>query len=112
LLMSALHDPTDCGLPGSSVHANSQTRILEWVAISFSRGSSRTSGRTYTQKDSLLLSHQGSQGEDASHQIETPPELLLCGVGSSVKCSGDYFLPFSFCIRYSAAFSHSAFLPR
>ena len=31
----------DCSLPGSSVHGISQERILEWVAISFSRGSSQ-----------------------------------------------------------------------
>ena len=31
----------DCSLPGSSVHGISQARIPEWVAISFSRGSSR-----------------------------------------------------------------------
>ena len=31
----------DCSLPGSSVHGISQTRILEWVAISSSRGSSQ-----------------------------------------------------------------------
>ena len=30
----------DCSLPGSSVHGILQVRILEWVAISFSRGSS------------------------------------------------------------------------
>ena len=35
-----LCDPTDCTSPGSSVHGILQTRILEWVAISFSRGSS------------------------------------------------------------------------
>ena len=35
-----LCDPMDCSLPGSSVHGIFQTRILEWVAISFSRGSS------------------------------------------------------------------------
>ena len=29
-----------CSLPGSSVHGILQARILEWVAISFSRGSS------------------------------------------------------------------------
>ena len=34
-----LCDPMDCRLPGSSVHGLSQTRILEWVAISFSGGS-------------------------------------------------------------------------
>ena len=30
--------PHDCSLPGSSVHEISQARVLEWVAISFSRG--------------------------------------------------------------------------
>ena len=33
--------PMDYSLPGSSVHGIFQARILEWVAISFSRGSSR-----------------------------------------------------------------------
>ena len=33
-----LCDPTDHDPPGSSVHGISQARILEWVAISFSRG--------------------------------------------------------------------------
>ena len=36
-----LCDPVDCSLPGSSVHGILQARILEWVAISFSRGSSQ-----------------------------------------------------------------------
>ena len=36
-----LCDSTDCSPPGSSVRGISQTRTLEWVAISFSRGSSR-----------------------------------------------------------------------
>ena len=35
-----LCDPMDCSLPGSSVHGILQARILEWVAVSFSRGSS------------------------------------------------------------------------
>ena len=34
-------DPIDYSPQGSSVHGISQARILEWVAISFSRGSSR-----------------------------------------------------------------------
>ena len=33
----ALCDPMDCSLPGSSVHEILQARILEWVAMSFSR---------------------------------------------------------------------------
>ena len=36
-----LCDPMDCSLPGSSIHGIFQARVLEWVAISFSRGSSR-----------------------------------------------------------------------
>ena len=32
-----LCDPMDCNLSGSSVHGTLQARILEWVAISFSR---------------------------------------------------------------------------
>ena len=35
-----LCDPVDCSLPGFSVHGILQARILEWVTISFSRGSS------------------------------------------------------------------------
>ena len=35
-----LSNPMDCSLPGSSVHGISQARILEWVAIPFSRESS------------------------------------------------------------------------
>ena len=31
-----LSDPTDCNLPGSSVHGIFQARVLEWVAIAFS----------------------------------------------------------------------------
>ena len=37
----------DYGPPGSSVHGILQTRILEWVAIPFSRGSSRTRDETW-----------------------------------------------------------------
>ena len=41
-----LCDPMNRGLPGSSVHEILQARILQWVAISFSRGSSRLRDRT------------------------------------------------------------------
>ena len=32
-----LSDPVDCSLPGSCIHGILQARILEWVAISFSK---------------------------------------------------------------------------
>ena len=42
-----LCQPVDCSSPGSSVHGISQARILEWVAISFSRGSCWPRGWTH-----------------------------------------------------------------
>ena len=41
-----LWDPMDCSLPGSSVHGILQARILDWVAIPFSKGSSQPRSRT------------------------------------------------------------------
>ena len=35
-----LCDPTDCSPPGSSVHGHLPAKMLEWVAVSFSRRSS------------------------------------------------------------------------
>ena len=43
-VVSARRDPMDCSPPGSSVHVISQARILEWVAISSSRGVFSTQG--------------------------------------------------------------------
>ena len=45
-LCPTLCDPMDSSLPGSSVHGIFQARILEWAAISFSRGSSEPRDRT------------------------------------------------------------------
>ena len=42
-----LCDPVDCSPPGSSVHGISQARILEWVAMPSSRGSSPPRDRTH-----------------------------------------------------------------
>ena len=44
----------DCSLPGSSVHGILQARILEWVAVPFSRGSSET---RYQTRSVLHLLH-------------------------------------------------------
>ena len=46
-LCLTLCDPMDCSLLGSSVHGILQARILEWVAISFTRGSSQPRDRTH-----------------------------------------------------------------
>ena len=45
-LCPTLCDPMDCSPPGSSVHGILQARILEWVAVPFSRGSFQPRDRT------------------------------------------------------------------
>ena len=45
-----LCDPMDCSPPGSSVHGIFQARVVEWVAISFSRGSSWPRDRTWVSR--------------------------------------------------------------
>ena len=58
-------NPMDCSPPGSFAHGILQARILEWVAMPFSRGSSwprdrtRVSCRPVLQEDSLPLSQWG-----------------------------------------------------
>ena len=55
-------DPMDCSPPGSSVHGILQARILEWVAIPFSRGSSNAGIEHRSpalQMDSLLSEPPG-----------------------------------------------------
>ena len=70
-----LCDPMGCSLPGSSVHRIFQAIVLEWIAISFSRGSSQPRDRTWVShivdrsftiwatrevRDSPILSHRPS----------------------------------------------------
>ena len=45
-VMSDFFDPMDCSPPSSSVHGILQARILEWVTIPFSKGSSQPRDRT------------------------------------------------------------------
>ena len=77
-------DPMDCSPPGSSLHGILQARILEWVAISSSRGSSRLRDRTRVascllpwQVDSLPLAPPGKPRED-----EGSIKLLMDGGAS------------------------------
>ena len=49
-LCPTLCDPMDCSLSGSSVHGIFQARELQWVAISFPRGSSQTKDQTWVSR--------------------------------------------------------------
>ena len=58
-----LCDPIDCNPPGSPVHGILQARILEWVAISFSKGIFPTQGSNLGLLHCRqILYHQNHQG--------------------------------------------------
>ena len=77
--------PWTVALPGSSVHGISQARVLEWVAISFSRGSSwsrdwiqvsRIAGRCFTfwaTREALNLSNQNNIKKEEQNQRNHAP---------------------------------------
>ena len=77
----------DCSLPGSSVHGIFQTRILEWVAISFSRGSSGPGDQISTSGISCIghlgspVNHYKTTGNQAWQESEqsgpSPSETVL-----------------------------------
>ena len=105
-----LCDHMDCSLPGSSVHGIFQARILEWAAISFSRGSSQPRDRTWVShivgRCFYLLSHQGSPR--TGHFSRYGIVKLISVAHSSDHCSQNYLclnlcrckdLSFSLCNR-------------
>ena len=60
-LCPTLCDPVDCSLPGSPVHGIFQARILEWVAISFSKASSQPRDQTWVSHHRQILYHWVTQ---------------------------------------------------
>ena len=66
----------DCSPPGSSIHGIFQGRILEWVAISFSRGSSRRRNRIRVSCIAGGLLH-GSRFYQLSYQRGKPKSCKL-----------------------------------
>ena len=57
-----LCDTLDCSPPGFSIYVILQTRIMEWVAIPFSRGSSQPRDQTWVSALQADIYHQGSRG--------------------------------------------------
>ena len=76
----------DCSPPGSSIHGILQTRILEWFAISFSRGVFLTQesnpGLLHCRQILYRLSHQGSR-----LRHETCPNGVHCLARETLRVS-------------------------
>ena len=96
-----LCDPMDCSPPHSSVHGIFQARVLEWVAISFSRGSSQPRDRTWLglphgRQTLYHLSHQGS--------LPAKPRELEVGLWDmSPPSAQDCQLPQQSCLSFYPA---------
>ena len=88
-LCLTLCDIVDCSLPDSSAHGIFQARILEWVAISFSRGSSVPREWTHIsstspalQMDSLLLSPWEAHSSCSLYHLISSRLSKLCLINS------------------------------
>ena len=99
----------DCSSPGSSVHGIFQASILEWVAISFSRGSSQprdqtrvsciscSGGRFFTTKPPRKPYHTGTESQFRKALI---PQM------GKLKLTQTLYSPLSFPIIPPSTYSH------
>ena len=71
-----LWDPKDCSLPGSSVHGILQARILERVAVSFSRGLSRPRDWTRISCIGRRILYHWATWEELSHPWTLPQSII------------------------------------
>ena len=108
-LCPTLRDPTDCSLPGSSVHGIFQARVLEWVvAKAFSEPKVKTpllyfepqSIRDAYKRKWLRSSRKKGDGENKRASRESAS-------GSAAPKSLSNFYPGVFQMTHSAAFSQT-----
>ena len=87
-----LWDPMDCSPPGSSVHGIPQARILEWVAISLSRGSSQPRDGTLLRASRTTSSHAHLTPSFYSSPYCIPGDISFCLHPSTVGPREDSWL--------------------
>ena len=76
--MSTLYNPTVCSPPGSSVHGILNARMLEWVAISFSRGS-------FQPRDGTHVSFM-TGGFSTTESLGKPVRMCTCMIYFYATC--------------------------
>ena len=92
-----LCDPMDCGPPGSSVYGIFQARILEWVAISFSKVSSWPRDQTHVSYVSCIAGRVFTTVPSVNPQLNMPHYINVFSwqatlhvriIGTCTRCSG------------------------
>ena len=83
-------DPMDCSLPGSSVHGILQARVLEWAAISFPRGSSRSRDRTQVSciADRFFTNWASREAQKWDQTLIWSPDFCSCHQWVTCRSSG------------------------
>ena len=76
-LCLTLCDPMDCSPPGSSVHGILQARMLEWVAISSSKGSSRPRDQARSPALASGFSATEALGKPLDHSTKDIAEVRV-----------------------------------
>ena len=73
-----LCNPMDCSPPGYSVHGIFQAGMLEWVAISFSRGSSPPRDRTWVScfADGFFTNWATREAQNTKSAIKNSPAII------------------------------------
>ena len=94
-LCLTLCDPTNCSLWSFSVHGILQARLLEWIAIPFSRGSSRPRDQTLVSCiatlpqcsfTNILLPHHGMRAPTAVYPLQHLVWSDFLNFGLSDRC--------------------------
>ena len=100
---STLCDPMDCSPPGSSIHGILQARILEWIAISFSWGSSQPRDLTQVSRVAgIFLALWATRGVSGLQQSPglLQPSQKTCHPGGLRACvlrkKVTFLIPFLF----------------
>ena len=99
----------DCSPPGSSVHGILQARILEWVAISFSRGSSQPRDQTQVSCVSYSASiffTTEPPGKPQQRGTESQFRKVLVPQMGKLKLTQILYSPLSFPISPHSTYSH------
>ena len=101
---SILRDPMNYRLPGSSVHRIFQARILKWVAISSSRGSSQSRDRTCVSCIGRQIPYHWGTWEDQHTHTHTHTHtrmlsrfscVQLCATLWTIACQSPLYMGFS-----------------
>ena len=122
VLSCSVCNPMDCCPPDSSVHGIFQARILEWVAIFFSRGSSQPRDWTCVSKVSCIgrqILYHWATWEALDHMVSlliiigaisilfTIPAKLFFSSVQSVSCVGLFVTPWTTALQASLSITNS-----